>query len=293
MTTGFFGLGVMGQPMALNLVRSGESLVVWNRSPEKCEPLRAAGARIASTPSAVFEEAKIVILMLANEAAIDDVLCRGTVAFAQLVAGRTIVQMGTTAPEYSAALAQDVRRAGGAYVEAPVSGSRKPAENGELIAMVAGEHGAVERVSPLLKRMCRNVIPCGAVPNASLMKLAVNLFLITMVTGLCESVHFAQRYHLDMAAFRAVLDSGPMASAVSRGKLQKLMETDFSVQAAIFDVFKNNRLIADAARNAAIASPLLDVCLQLFGETSDLGLANDDMIAVIRAIEARTHLLHA
>ena len=292
-TAGFIGLGVMGQPMACNLARSGISLVVWNRSSKKCETIRAAGATIAPTAEAVFTKADVVFLMLANEAAIDSVLCRGTRAFAPLVAGRTVVQMGTTAAEFSAALEEDVRAAGGAYVEAPVSGSRKPAETGELIAMVAGDRDAVERVLPLLKPMCREAIVCGPVPNASLMKLAVNLFLITMVTGLCESVHFARRAGLDMAAFRAVLDSGPMASTVSQGKLQKLTEVDFSVQAAIFDVFKNNRLIAEAARNAGIASPLLDVCHALFRETSDLGFANDDMIAVIRAIEARTQLLHA
>lgn len=285
---GFVGLGVMGQPMALNMVRAGTPLLVWNRSSERCEPLRAAGASVAASPGEVFAKTRVVILMLATEQAIDAVLACGTADFADHVAGRTIVHMGTTSADYSRGLEADIRAAGGRYVEAPVSGSRKPAEAGQLVAMLAGEMDAVEDVRPSLLPMCRDMVPCGAVPNALLMKLAVNIFLITMVTGLAESVHFAERHGLDLARLVAVLDAGPMASDVSRIKAAKLVAGDFSVQAAITDVFKNNRLIAEAARAAKVASPLLDVCHALYGETEALGLGQSDMAAVIRAIEERT-----
>src|SRR3954452_8382116 len=139
MTVGFIGLGVMGQPMALNLARAGTPLVGWTRSVERAEPLRAAGARIASTPAALFAQAEIVILMLADGSAIDTVLARGTPTFDTFAGGHTIVHMGTTSPQYSQGLDADVRAAGGSYVEAPVSGSRTPAECGELVAMMAGD----------------------------------------------------------------------------------------------------------------------------------------------------------
>lgn len=288
MDIGFIGLGVMGQPMALNLARAGTALVVWNRSPERSEPLRATGARVAATPADVFQGTRIVILMLAGDAAIDSVLSRGTPGFGAMVAGHTIVHMGTTSPGYSRALEADIRAAGGRYVEAPVSGSRKPAEAGELVAMLAGEPAAVEGVRPLLRPMCHETIPCGPVPSALHMKLSVNLFLITMVTGLTEAVHFADRHGVDMQRFLAVLDAGPMASGVSRVKARKLVAGDFTVQAAISDVLKNSRLVAEAARDAGLASPLLDVCRALYGETEARGLGQSDMVAVIRAIEART-----
>lgn len=121
------------------------------------------------------------------------------------------------------------------------------------------------------------------------MKLAVNLFLITMVTGLTEATHFAQRHGIDLARFADVLNAGPMASDVSRVKLGKLVAADFSVQAAITDVLKNARLVAESARGANIASPLLDICHALYGETERAGHGADDMVAVIRAIEQRTH----
>ena len=209
-------------------------------------------------------------------------------AFTERVKSRTIVPMGTTSPEHSRGLEADVRAAGGRYVEAPVSGSRQPAEAGQLVAMVAGADPAVADVVPHLAPMCREVVRCGPVPGALLTKLAVNLFLITMVTGLAEAFHFADRHGLDLHRVRAVLDAGPMASAVSRGKAAKLLDRDFAVQAAIADVLKNNRLIAEAARRAGVASPLLDVCHALYGETLAQGHGAADMAAVIRALEART-----
>jgi 3-hydroxyisobutyrate dehydrogenase len=336
-TVGFVGLGVMGQPMALNLARAGTELIVWNRTPARAEPLRAAGATVAAEPGEVFAAAETVILMLADDRAIDAVLRRrrgevaesadeallrggggvgepvggvlrtggdgggpvggvlrtvgggggGPVAdgFAELVRGRTIVHMGTTSPVYSAGLAADVRRAGGTYVEAPVSGSRGPAETADLVVMIAGGDPDVEA---LLRPMCREIVRCGDVPGALLMKLAVNTFLISMVTGLAESFHFARAHGLDLGTLGAALDAGPMASAVSRIKGRKLRERDFEVQAAIRDVLYNNELVVDAARQAGVASPLLDVCRTLFAETNDAGWGSEDMAAVVRALESRT-----
>ncbi|AGF66987.1 NADP oxidoreductase, coenzyme F420-dependent:6-phosphogluconate dehydrogenase, NAD-binding protein [Streptomyces hygroscopicus subsp. jinggangensis TL01] len=288
MHVGFIGLGVMGRPMALRLASAGTPLVVWNRTPERAEPLRAAGAEVAADAGEVFARAEVVLLMLADEAATDAVLGRGTPGLAARVAGRTVVHMGTTSPAYSHALETEIRAAGGRYVEAPVSGSRVPAEQGQLVAMLAGEEAAVAAVRPLLAPVCREAFGCGAVPGALLMKLAVNIFLITQVTGLTEAFHFAERQGLDRRLFLDVLDAGPMASAVSRMKAPKLRERDFAVQAAALDVLKNNRLIAEAARKAGLASPLLDVCHTLFEETVAQGYGGEDMVAVLRAIEART-----
>lgn len=288
MKTGFIGLGVMGQPMALNLARAGIGLIVWNRTPERCTALRDAGAQVAESAGDVFRQARIVILMMATDTALDAVLGRHTADFAANVAQHTIVHMGTTSADYSRGLEADIRAAGGRYVEAPVSGSRKPAEAGQLVAMLAGEPAAVEEVRPLLKPMCHETVVCGAVPTGLLMKLSVNTFLIPMVTAIAEASHLARRYGLDMKQFQAVLDAGPMASNVSRVKVDKLVNEDFTVQASILDVLKNNRLAAEAARNANLASPLLDVCFDLYSETVELGHGQADMAAVVHAIEART-----
>ncbi|MEU7057609.1 NAD(P)-dependent oxidoreductase [Streptomyces sp. NPDC046197] len=288
MNLGFIGLGVMGQPMALRLAHSGTPLVVWNRTAARTAPLRAAGAEVAADADEVFSRADVVVLMLADDLAIDATLGRGTADFAARVTGRVVVHMGTTSPEYSHGLDADIRAAGGSYVEVPVSGSRVPAEHGQLVAMLAGDERAVQVVRPLLAPMCRETFVCGPAPNALLMKLSVNLFLITLVTGLTEAFHFAGRQGLDRRLFLEVLGAGPMASGVSRMKAPKLLAGDYAVQAAVLDVLKNNRLIAEAARTSGIASPLLDVCHDLFEETVSLGHGGEDMVAVLKAIETRT-----
>jgi 3-hydroxyisobutyrate dehydrogenase len=288
MSVGFIGLGNMGLPMALNMVRAGTPLLVWNRSRDKAELVGMAGATVADSPAHVFRDARTVFLMLANGTVIDEVLDRYTPRFAQMVAGRTLVQMGTTEASYSERLSEDTTSAGGRYVEAPVSGSRRPAEAGQLVGMVAGRDAAVDAVLPLLAPLCATTVRCGEVPNATRMKLAVNLFLITQVTGLAEAFHFAEHHGLDLEVFRSVLDSGPMASSVSRLKLDKLTRGDFEVQASIRDVHYNSRLVADAARRAGVSSPVLDTCRDLFAEAEQLGHGPADMAAVLRAIEART-----
>lgn len=288
MDIGFIGLGVMGTPMALNLARAGTPLVVWSRSGGSFDALRAAGARVVDSADAVYAQCRTVVLMLANDAAIDAMLGRGTPDFAARVKDRLIVNMGTTSTDFSRQLGADIQAAGGRYVEAPVSGSRKPAEAGQLVVMLAGQPDDVAAIRALVQPLCRDSFVCGAVPSALAMKLAVNLFLITMVTGLTESVHFAERQGIDLTLFADVLNAGPMASDVSRVKLGKLVAQDFSVQAAITDVLKNSRLVAEAARSAGLASPLLDASHALYGETEALGLGTSDMVAVIRAMEQRT-----
>jgi len=285
---GFMGLGAMGEPMALNLRKAGVPLIVWNRSAAKQAVLAQAGASVAEHAAQVFERCEAVLLMLANAEAIDSVLARGEPAFGPRVRGRTIVHTGTTSPEYSMGLGRAIREAGGRYVEAPVSGSRKPAETAQLVAMLAGERDTVEALGPLFAAMCRQREYCGEVPAALRMKLAVNVFLITMVTGLAEAVHFAKRHGLDLAQFAAIVDAGPMASDVSRVKMAKLLHENFDVQASIENVLDNNRLIAAAARAAGIASPLLDVCHDLYRETAEMGFGGEDMAAVVKAIDARS-----
>lgn len=285
---GFLGLGRMGEPMAANLLAAGVKLRVWNRSPAAPARLAALGAIPMPSARDVLRSSGTVIMMLANEQTADAALERGQPGFADNVHGLLLVQMGTTSPEYARALAADVAACGGRYVEAPVSGSRLPAEQGTLVCMLAGDADDVERVRALVAPMCRQTFACGAVPGALLTKLAVNLYLITMVTGLVEAVHFAQVSGVDLALLRAVLDAGPMASAVSTMKLDKLLAGDLSPQASLDDVLMNSRLVADAARAAGIATPLLDASHHLYTEASAAGFGATDMVGVGAAIAART-----
>ena len=278
----------MGEPMALNLLRASTPLVVWNRSPEKSGVLAKAGALVANDLQDVFQRCEVVILMLRDAEATDAVLGRRGGTIQARVDRHTIINMATSSPCYSKSLERDIRAHGGQYVEAPVSGSRKPAEAGQLVAMLAGAADVVASVQPLLAPICRKTVDCGATPNALIMKFAVNLFMICMVTGLAEAMHFARSYGVDLGTLVTVLDASPMASDVSRVKAAKLAACDFAAQATILNVLENTTLITEAARAARVASPLLDICHTLYAETDALGKKGLDMVAVIRAIEQHT-----
>ena len=281
---GFLGLGHMGEPMATRLARAGTNLTVWNRTPEKSALLVAEGAAVADSAYELVERSDVVITMLAGGPVTDEVLGRGPDGFAVPVAGRVVVNMGTVSPEYSRGLGDDLRAHGARFVEAPVSGSRMPAYDGALVAMLAGDADACDLVEEVIAPMVSAAFRCGDVPRAIETKLAVNVYLIGTVAALAEAVHFARGRGLDEQILRAVLDAGTMASPLSRLKLAKLVDGDDAPQAAVSDVLYNNRLILDAAAPDAIPMPLLEVCAELFATTEELGHGGADMVRVIDAI---------
>lgn len=287
MRIGMIGLGTMGEPMAANLIRAGTPLVVWNRSaPSVVRTVRLGGSR-ASSADDLLSLCDVVLVMLADEAVIDQVLGRGGPRFVSWQ-GRLLVQMATTSPEHSAGLARAVRSVGGRYVEAPVSGSRIPAERGELVAMLAGDLDDVELVEDTIRPMCSRLVRCGMVPRAMSTKLAVNHFLITMVSALAETTHLATHTDLDLEAFADVLDSGPMASAVSRVKLRKLLDGDLQAHSPVDGVHGIARLIEGMARSAGVATPFLELSRGLLAEDEASGHGSEDTAAVIRVLELRS-----
>lgn len=288
MMVGFIGTGLMGEPMAANLLKAGFDVRVWNRSEPALTRLEMAGATRAESPWDVLRTSDATIVMLSTEDVITDVLQPGGGEFRVAIAGRGLVHMATTSAEFSAGLGHAVQDAGGWYVEAPVSGSRAPAEAGQLVAMTAGDPDRLAELEPVLTAMCHRVLRCGQPPDGTRMKFAVNIYLIALVTALAEAYHFAQAQHLDLDTFVEAVNSGQMACPIAGVKLDKLQRGDLTPQAAMPDVYKNNRLIAEAARHARLSTPLLDSCHDLYREAIDNGFADLDMVGVVRAIQRRT-----
>ncbi|HGM7319062.1 TPA: NAD(P)-dependent oxidoreductase [Stenotrophomonas maltophilia] len=284
MPLGFIGLGVMGTPMAGHLARAGHAVLGWSRSGRNHEAARTAGVQPITQRQDVFDACGTILLMLANDEAIDSVLDRNTPTFPARVKGRLVINMGTSSAAYSQALGEQIRAAGGRYVEAPVSGSRVQAEAAQLVIMLAGDAADVAEASHLLAPLGRQCVACGQVPAALRMKLAVKLYLITLVTALGEAVHFAEVHGIALERFAEVLNAGPMASEVSRIKLDKMIREDFEVQASITDVLKNSGLVAGAAHEAGMQAPLIDASDALFARAQRMGLGGLDMAAVLQAI---------
>lgn len=284
---GFAGIGIMGEPMAGRLLDAGVPLAVWSRRAEACAALVARGATLSVDAAELFASCGTVILMLRDEHATDAVLARGTHAFADRVAGRRVVVMGTNSPAYSTALDAEIRAAGGVYVEAPVSGSRVPAERGELVVMLAGADAeALDEVAQLLAPLGKAVVRCGEVPGALRTKIAVNHYMMAMVAALAEALTAARTAGVDVASVVRVLEASPMDSPIARVKAAKIVAGDESPQAAISDVVKNCRLVLDAAREAGATTPIIDLVADLYEATAASGHADADMVAVARMFAA-------
>lgn len=280
MRVGFIGLGTMGTPMALNIARQ-LPLTVWNRSESRYPLLRKAGAQIAASPVALLQHTDYVFTMLFDEKAFQSVFDQD---FKSRLAGKTIINTSSVSTRFSQNLANQVHSAGGNYVEMPVSGSKVPAEQGQLVGMIAGDPIIAEKIKPLVAHITKDAIYCGEIGMGLKTKYAVNLYLITMTAGLAESMALARAQGLDIQAFGSVLDAGPMASPYSKLKIAKMVDQDWSAQAAVKDCYNLTQLIDAASEEAQAHSPIIRLTASLYKQAIEKGLGENDMIAVERIL---------
>ncbi|QEM67478.1 NAD(P)-dependent oxidoreductase [Geobacter sp. FeAm09] len=282
------GLGAMGEPIARNLLKAGFPLTVYNRTSARCEPFRGAAA-IAPSAREAFLAADAALLLLPGDREIDQVLGRDGGRITAEISGRIVVNMATVAPEYSERLAGAVTAAGGRYVEAPVSGSRKPAEAGALVVLAAGDGADTDRLAPLFDAIGKKTVLCGAPPNAMRMKLANNLLLTAMLEAFAEACHFAAAGGLDPERFLDLVLEGQMANDIFRAKAPKLLARDFAPQAGLKHVVKDIDLICREAERLGVNTPAAKVSHSLFTRAVECGLGEEDVIGVVRVLEAEAY----
>ena len=247
MKIGFAGLGLMGSPMALNLLRGGHEVSVWNRTEAACASLVAEGARQAASPAALASACDVTFAMLADPAAALAV-AKGPGGIAEgLGAGRGYVDMSTVDPATAAAVAAAVTARGGRFLEAPVSGSRQPAEQGRLVIMAAGDRSLYDEVTPLLDLLGKQRLYLGEVGNAARMKLVVNQVMGGMMVAFAEGLATARAAGLDPAQLLEVLDAGALANPMFRGKGPRMLAGDFAVAFPLKHMAKDLRLARELA----------------------------------------------
>ena len=178
MKVGVAGLGAMGANVAARLMEVGHQVTVWNRSADKAKPLAEAGAKVAASPAEAAAASEVVVTMLTDGKAIDDVYNGPTGLLSGDVKGKMFIEMSTVAPKVETDLAPKVRAKGAAMVECPVGGSTVPARKGQLLGLMGAEKADADRARPLLEQLCRKVEHCGPVGAGAAMKLAINLPLM-------------------------------------------------------------------------------------------------------------------
>lgn len=197
MKLGLAGIGRMGAAMAQRLLGVGHELTVWNRTPEKCAPLAALGAKVARTPRELAGAADLVLTILTNAEAIDATYAGADGLLAGDVTGKLFVEMSTVRPQTQQALATQVQARGAALIDCPVGGTVGPALNGKLLGFVGGDAADVARARPVLEQLCRRVEHVGAIGAGARLKLAINLPLLVYWQALGESLALCESLDVD------------------------------------------------------------------------------------------------
>lgn len=218
MKIGFIGLGIMGSAMATNLLTAGFTVSVWNRSIDKCASLVDLGATVAGSPRIVAENSDLVVAMMATPAAVQSVRDGDEGIMAGLSSGIGYIDMSTVDAETSLVSYRLAHEKGALFLEAPVAGSRKPAEDATLTIMAAGDRELYDSSLPVLETMGKKILFLGETGNAARMKLANNLVMCGMLTALSEGIALAAESGLDTAQLLEVLDSGAVSNPMFRLK---------------------------------------------------------------------------
>ena len=216
MRVGYAGLGLMGAPMARNLLRAGHEVTVWNRSPGHTEDLGAAGATVAGTPAEVGARAEVVAMCLPNGSVVEDVLFRADGVLAGLAPGGVVADHTTIAPRDAVRLAARCADAGYVFLDAPVSGGPHGAAAGELATMVGGDDGAFARALPVLDAYSAKVVHVGGSGSGQIAKLANQICIACTELGVAEAFALTGRHGLDPAVVFEVLTAATADSTMLR-----------------------------------------------------------------------------
>jgi 3-hydroxyisobutyrate dehydrogenase-like beta-hydroxyacid dehydrogenase len=275
----FVGLGAMGRRMARRLVDAGNELTVWNRTPERAEPLVAAGASLAASPADAARGAEVVFVMVADPPALADVADGESGIAAALAAGAALVQMSTVGIAATARLAAGLP-AGAALLDAPVLGSLAEAESGALRIFAGGDADVFERLEPLLS-VLGDPVHVGAVGAGSAAKLVANSTLFSVLAALGESIAVADRLGLDRRVTFDVLSRTPLGSQAERRR-PSLESGDYPTRFALALALKDANLVAEASEGLDLR--VLDAARSWLADALAAGFGDSDYSAVLEQI---------
>jgi 3-hydroxyisobutyrate dehydrogenase len=280
----FFGLGIMGGPMAANLARAGFDVSVWTHTEGKAERFAGEhGARSGATPAETAAGSDALISILPDAPEVEAVLFGEEGAVAALAPGALVVDMSTIAPSASVKIAEQLD--GFEFLEAPVSGSKPKAEDGTLTIMVGGEQGEFERARPLFDAMGERIVYVGPQGHAQLAKLLTNTMGAVHAAALAESVLAVEKAGMNSDAFLEVAAGSAGNSTVLALKGRPMFDRDFTPLFKLEHMLKDVRHCLDEARALGVALRLGSFVEPLFAKAADAGHGEDDFAAVIRAVE--------
>ncbi|WP_084957883.1 NAD(P)-dependent oxidoreductase [Thermoactinospora rubra] len=270
------GTGIMGAAMARNLAGAGLKVTAWNRTRDRALPLEGDGVTVAADPAEAVAGADVVITMLSDGRAVEEAV---TAAAEGLRAGQIWAQMSTVGVAATDRLAALAREHGLVYVDAPVQGTRQPAEQGKLVVLAAGPQEARETLAPVFDAVGSRTLWVGEAGAATRLKLATVAFGISLTAALGEALALAKALGLDPALFGEVVGGGPMDSPYVQAKMKAILGGDYEPSFTVANAEKDTRLIAEAAEGAGIRADVAVAAGERFRRAMARGHGDKDMAA--------------
>jgi 3-hydroxyisobutyrate dehydrogenase len=275
------GTGIMGAAMARNLLKAGMEVRVWNRSREKAESLEEDGATVADSPELAAEGADFLLTMLADADTIAEVLDGGVLS--ALSDGGVWLQMSTVGIEGTGRLGELAAGSGVGFVDAPVLGTKAPAEGGQLIVLASGPEEVRERSEAVFGPMASKVVWLGEVGAGSRLKLVVNNWIVGLLGVLAETISLAEATGVDPRRFLETIEGGPLGLPYAQMKGNMMIEERFPASFSLKLARKDAALVLDAARANGLEMSVAEAVAARFDDAISSGHGDEDLAAVYEA----------
>jgi 3-hydroxyisobutyrate dehydrogenase-like beta-hydroxyacid dehydrogenase len=280
MRVAFLGLGIMGRPMASNLVKAGHEVSVWSRSGKDVE-----GARRATSPADAAQGAEVVWMCVSDTKAVEGVLFGPQGVEQSLAEGMTIVDSSTISPSATRQFAERVAARGVRYVDAPMTGSKVAAEAGTLIFIVGGEEAVIESLKPLFASMGKVFFRMGETSKGQAAKLAMNLQIALIYEGFAEGLTLATKLGVDVQNLIGVIQASMVRSGVVDYKAPFVLKRDFTPNFPLRLMHKDIRLALEAAKEVRVKLPALETVEEVYEMATEDGHENLDYAATLTLLE--------
>jgi 3-hydroxyisobutyrate dehydrogenase-like beta-hydroxyacid dehydrogenase len=285
MKVAFVGIGKMGLPMAGNLIRAGHDVIIFNRTPERCDPLRDDGATVATSAAEAVREAEVLVTMLADPAAVEDQILADEAVLGDAPDGLVWLEMSTIGPTAARRFAARAADEGVEMLDAPVSGSVTVAEAAALVAMVGGPEAPLERARAVLEAMTKAHFHLGGSGAGAAMKLAVNVMIASQAVAISEALVLAEAAGIDRADAYEVIAAGALASPFVDYKKAAFLDPDGVPPAFALDLMRKDLKLA-LEQGEAAGLPLLGAGASADVMTLAAGLegGDEDLVRVADAL---------
>jgi 3-hydroxyisobutyrate dehydrogenase-like beta-hydroxyacid dehydrogenase len=281
----YLGLGTMGSGMASNLLKAGYELAVWNRSAEKCKPFARKGARVAQSPAEAVRDVDLVIYMLSNDEAVQEVVFGANGILSGIGQGQIAIDMSTVLPAMSLREQEAYAKRGVDFLDAPVFGSKQEAADAKLWIMAAGNKAIFAKVKPVLQHLGQTVHYLGKNGKAAAMKLVGNLIVALELEALAEGLVLARKAGLDLNTVMEVVKVADFRSPLLVSNGQNILKRDFSTSFALELMLKDAGLIEKFSESLQSPIPALRVVEKNLASAVSLGFGNENASALIKALE--------